>query len=545
MFNLLRFVFSPHQWVELFTFYGGGGKGGGDAPDYSALAAASEKAAILGKELGDAQLAENKRQYDLNSAVSKPVIEAQTALMQQQQQQGDDYFNYMKQFSRPAEQSLFYESMGFNPDEIAQIEALRGSEQAAAQARADQEAGTPGAPSFIDMPTTTVKTVLPEGAVKGSEITSGRVATNNPIDPRYQRDYSMGAQIASGWGTKGNTTYSKPQADSYYVKNANGTYRLVTPTYENVEGTKQVEVPGQTTKKSASSYLDNSGSSALIAKLAATAGLRQQQEASDNAIADSRKGFTDAGNMAIRQGMRYGMSADKIAAAQGALAAQQAEAQAGAASGARDKAKNLSYAKKLDVAGLYRGLPGASQAAYGLTLNAGNSAVNNQNSTSAQYVNGMNAGTNTIMSGQNMQINGLGTIANAQTSAYNAANAGDGGLGALGSMIGQMGSAYINKTPSDKNVKKDIKETSDDEALEAINNTPVKSWKYDDTKIDNEDSETHIGPMAQDVQKNMGDKAGPGGKMIDLISLNGINMAAVRALSKKVDNLERKTKGKK
>ena len=57
MFNLLRFVFSPHQWLELFTFYGGGGKGGGDAPDYSALAAASEKAAILGKDLGDAQLA--------------------------------------------------------------------------------------------------------------------------------------------------------------------------------------------------------------------------------------------------------------------------------------------------------------------------------------------------------------------------------------------------------------------------------------------------------------------------------------------------------
>ena len=29
MFNLLKFVFSPHQWVETFTFYGGGKGGGG------------------------------------------------------------------------------------------------------------------------------------------------------------------------------------------------------------------------------------------------------------------------------------------------------------------------------------------------------------------------------------------------------------------------------------------------------------------------------------------------------------------------------------
>lgn len=442
MFKWLSFIW---MMENVFTLYGGGGKGGSDAPDYSQMAAASEKAAVLGKELGDAQLAENKRQYDMNMTVANPIIGAQTDLMRQQQAQGDDYYNYMKQNSRPIETNLFYEAMGLNADEIAQIEGLRSSEQAAAQEAAAGMARTAATPNFVNLPTQTLKTNLPSGAIKGSDIKGNiSLGSSSPLDPRYQQNYGMSAYANQG---KGGGAAPRVAADpnSYYAKQPDGSYRVVTPTYETVNGSSMVAVPGQDKPASAASLLNNSGSNALLTKLAAGAGLRQQEEAASSAIADSRNGFTNANNMAIRQGLRYGASPEKIAAMLGAQSAQQAEAQAAAASGARDKAKNVGYAKKLDVAGLYRGLPGASQAAYGLTLNAGNAAVGNQNATSGQYVNGMNAGTNTIMNGQQMKVNGLGQILNAQTSAYNASNSGDGGMAGFGGMLGQLGAAGISK----------------------------------------------------------------------------------------------------
>ena len=46
-----------------------------EAPDYTPMANASAEGARLGKELGDAQLAENRRQYENNMAVSAPVVE--------------------------------------------------------------------------------------------------------------------------------------------------------------------------------------------------------------------------------------------------------------------------------------------------------------------------------------------------------------------------------------------------------------------------------------------------------------------------------------
>ena len=104
------------------------------------------------------------------------------------------------------------------------------------------------------------------------------------------------------------------------------------------------------------------------------------------------------------------------------------------------------YAKKLDVSGLYRGLPGASQGAYSVATNAGNSAVGNQNQTAAQYLNGMAAGTGTILQGQQQKISGLGSILNSQTSIYNAglsANANQ--QAGLGSVVGMLGGAAIGK----------------------------------------------------------------------------------------------------
>lgn len=95
-----------------------------------------------------------------------------------------------------------------------------------------------------------------------------------------------------------------------------------------------------------------------------------------------------------------------------------AAARAGVLTGARERADAISTAKRMEVAGLGRGLAGTAQGSYSLALNAGNSAVGNQNQTSAQYLNGMAAGNGTIMQGQQQQISGLGSILNSQSSAF-------------------------------------------------------------------------------------------------------------------------------
>lgn len=85
---------------------------------------------------------------------------------------------------------------------------------------------------------------------------------------------------------------------------------------------------------------------------------------------------------------------------------------------------------------------------------------------------------------------------------------------------------------SDVNVKENIK-TPKGSFLDKIRNTGVFSWMYKDGEGD---ENKHLGPMAQDVKKNMGEEAAPGGKKIDLVNLNGINMAATQELANKVDN---------
>lgn len=119
-----------------------------------------------------------------------------------------------------------------------------------------------------------------------------------------------------------------------------------------------------------------------------------------------------------------------------------AAARAGAVTNARDKADNLSWAKRMDVAGLGKGLTGAAQGAYGLTLQAGNSAVGNNAQAGNAALSGMQAGTGTIMQGQGQKVAGLGNILGSQTSIYNANQPTD----YTGSLIGAAGgvaSAFI------------------------------------------------------------------------------------------------------
>ena len=91
---------------------------------------------------------------------------------------------------------------------------------------------------------------------------------------------------------------------------------------------------------------------------------------------------------------------------------------AAAMTGARERAENLGYARRLDVAGLGRNLPGISTAAYGGATGAGSAAAGTYAAPGNQFMAGMRQGAGTIASGLNMRNQGYCNILNTQGSVY-------------------------------------------------------------------------------------------------------------------------------
>jgi hypothetical protein len=264
----------------------------------------------------------------------------------------------------------------------------------------------------------------------------------------------------------------------------------------------------------------------------------KQQEKVDRAVADSQGGFTRAINQTIRQGKRYGM---EPIATTGAMTVQQASNTAGMATGARDKEIALGTAKKLDVAGLYRGMPGASTGAYSSANQSGNSAVGNSTTVGNGMVAGTGAAAGLTMQGQGMKLQGMGNILSNQTSQYNAGQNQSSSLGGIGSMLGGAASLYSAfKGPallaaSSKKLKTDKTPVSAEVITKGLQRIPVEAWKYKDGEGDGGE---HIGPYAEDVQREFGDVAAPGGEKIDLVSMNGLALAGIKSLADRMDKME-------
>lgn len=91
--------------------------------------------------------------------------------------------------------------------------------------------------------------------------------------------------------------------------------------------------------------------------------------------------------------------------------------------------------------------------------------------------------------------------------------------------------AFSGIATSDYHAKGNIKPYSG--VLNKLSKLPSYSWNY---KEGEGDGGAHIGPMAQDTYKLFGDKAAPGGKSIDLVTLNGLTMQGVKEL-----NVDQKT----
>jgi len=158
--------------------------------------------------------------------------------------------------------------------------------------------------------------------------------------------------------------------------------------------------------------------------------------------------------------------------------------------GTRQQAQQMGYARKLDVAGLGRGLPGASTAAYGGATGAGNAAANSFMAPGNQFTQGFGSGANMVGQGLQMQNQGLGQIVNAQGQAYGASmSAGDPFAQIIGTGIGAWAGGGFK---SDIRVKENIEQVG----VHYRTQLPIYEFNYIHIP-----DKRYRGVMAQDVEK--------------------------------------------
>jgi Chaperone of endosialidase len=90
---------------------------------------------------------------------------------------------------------------------------------------------------------------------------------------------------------------------------------------------------------------------------------------------------------------------------------------------------------------------------------------------------------------------------------------------------------------SDRNLKRDFTPVNRDEILEALEGLPLSTWSY----TTEESGARHIGPMAQDFMATF--HVGSSDKLIYQVDADGVALAAIQALSRRVDRLTEENAG--
>lgn len=269
----------------------------------------------------------------------------------------------------------------------------------------------------------------------------------------------------------------------------------------------------------------------------------RREAKADQAVADVGMQLENARQSQTRNQQRMGVNPNSGAALalNNQMSLGEATAKAGAANTAREQTELQGYARRLDAANLGRGSASSQATSAGIATQTGNSAVGN-----AQVPNATNnQGIGVVQGGANGALSGMSGAAGIyQNSSNLKAQAGDnsGLFGALGAIGGGLAANPL-LFASDENQKTDIEPVDPKVSLAAIRKLPAgKSWKYRDDSPAADGGKKHVGPMAQDVQLSLGDATAPGGKKIDLISMNGHLTNAVKALDQKVISLEQALK---
>ena len=225
-----------------------------------------------------------------------------------------------------------------------------------------------------------------------------------------------------------------------------------------------------------------------------------RNQVASQAAADSGRAFGigQQQNQRAMAAMGANPNSGRFAGMQNATGLQQAAVRANAMTGARNQAQQMGYARKLDAAGLGRGLAGASAAAYGGASNAGSMAGGNAQSAGQNYMAGMGQGAGTIGAGQNMQIQGLSSVLNAQTQSY--INTQDSFMGDLGAVLGGAGALAKGggfaaiMGGSDRRIKENIEEVGVDQR------TALPLYEFNYKPEFGDPTIRYVGVMADEVE---------------------------------------------
>lgn len=202
----------------------------------------------------------------------------------------------------------------------------------------------------------------------------------------------------------------------------------------------------------------------------------------------TRNASTDKYRGLVMQGI--GLKRDAFTTGQASTMDAMGKAE-GATRAGRDmkiQQESLDWAKQLDVAGMARGMPGASQGAYGVAVSAGDSATRNQMAPGNALIGAMGQSAQTQMSGQQLAMQGLTGILGAQGQ-YNGqvSSANTARTGQMLDMIGTgLGVAF-----SDVRLKRDIVKVGDD----------PRGFGWYEFSYKGGDGSRHIGVMAQEVEQ--------------------------------------------
>lgn len=185
----------------------------------------------------------------------------------------------------------------------------------------------------------------------------------------------------------------------------------------------------------------------------------KRERLATQASADVSQAFGVARGTQNRQLAAAGLRPDsgRFAALNQNLLTQEALAKAGAETKARGDAENLGYARLQDAVAMGRGLASNASTAYGVSINANNSAGSNMN----QSLSAMNQGYGTAISANNGAISGYGTAGNiygqefsGRMQGYQANQSAQGGMwkgigslagGVLSGGTGSIGGALASK----------------------------------------------------------------------------------------------------
>lgn len=219
---------------------------------------------------------------------------------------------------------------------------------------------------------------------------------------------------------------------------------------------------------------------------------------------------------ATREMARIGLSPERVGQQLIDDANAAALAKASAINAERNNTKLTGIGLRQTAAGFGNTIPQQGLAAAGSSRADQATAIGNINS----QVGNRSVGVNTA-------LNPLIAANNASTAAYNSRQ------GMWGNLVG----AGLNLLISDERKKENIQPVDEEAALAGLEAIPVSKFDY---KPGAGDGGTHIGPMAQDVRAQFGDRVAPGGVGIDPVTMNGVTIAAVKGLAKKVARLERR-----